>query len=864
VTAPTETHGGKAPYRAALVVFGVVVLGYVFTLAPTVTFWDAGEFIAASKILGIPHPPGTPLFVLLAHVWGMFVPLGQFAYRTNLMTALFSAAAVAFFFLVIAQGLRGWRVTSDGVDEEGQDPWFWIGGAVAAALVSAFVFTVWQNSNETEVYMVSAFAIAAICWLAWLWRKNRGRPRAPHLLLLVVYLAAVSLGNHLLTLLVGPALIGFMWHVLKTEPLPDERDRKTEWAQWGVVVGIWALLIGIGLGSTTVLVAGALLFLTAGVYAAMVGAIPFAITVVAISVLGASTYLFLIVRANVGPLLNEADPSNWRNLWAVISRAQYPPRSPVDNPIYTLRQEGVTAVDRVGWFLECLPEMQDGPVPQDEAMFGIPRCYQVRSIPLMARQAQMYLQYFDWQWSMGLAPTDPDFARDHPLFTVFGFPLGIRMPFALLAISLGVWGAIVLRRRDRSLFWMLMILFLTTGPGLVGYMNFKPGYSLSWNLFPSIDMHEVRERDYFFTVSFRVWGVFVGLGLVGLYRLLRERFKQGITVGTRRVPATAAVLLLATFPFALNFRAASRRHGPDATLARDFAYDLLQSAEPYGIIFTNGDNDTFPLWYIQEVEGVRQDVSVVNLSLGNTPWYIRQLRDNPVRPFDAEQAPWFANEAPDSMPGPLHSWTDAQIDQLQNGLALAGYRLPNDYPLHAGRVQHTFQRGTRFITSDALIARLISENWRTRPIYFSLTSGEDSWRDYAPDLTEQGLLLRLHARSAPDSSALAGGLFGGPPPVPVDVPRTQFLASEVYQYARLFDVDSLDLEATNRNIAFNLSFPFFALGQAYETLGDSAARDSSLRRALHLRPVPEIARLLDAGQPIFGAPVAPADTAGEE
>src|SRR6185503_18099621 len=126
----------------------------------------------------------------------------------------------------------------------------------------------------------------------------------------------------------------------------------------------------------------------------------------------------------------------------------------------------------------------------------------------------------------------------------------------------------------------------------------------------------------------------------------------------------AAVFALAALPFALNFRAASRAHGPEAQLARDFAYNLLQSVEPYGLLFTNGDNDTFPLWYLQEAEGFRQDVQVVNLSLVATDWFIRQLRDNPVRRFDPVQAPWLAHLAPSQPPPPPHSLTDAQIEQV--------------------------------------------------------------------------------------------------------------------------------------------------------------------------------------------------------
>ncbi len=817
-----ESSPAKPPYRLALAVFAAVLTGYVVTLAPTVTFWDAGELIASAKILGIPHPPGTPLFVLMGNVWANIVPIGEFAYRTNLMTAVFSAAAAALFFLLVGQALRGWQLA----DVQAGDRVFTHGGAIAAALVAAFTFTVWQNSNETEVYMVSAFSIAAISWLAWLWRRHRGGERAPHVLLLVVYLAAVALGNHLLTLLVGPALLGFMWHVQRTEPLPNDRDRAIEWAQWAVVLGVWALLLGIGLGSTGLLAIGGAVFVIAAVYAASVGALPFAATVLAIALLGASTYLFLLLRAKVGPVINEADPSNWESLWAVIRREQYPPRSPIDNPIYTMRD--MSGIERLGAFFSCLFRFVDGPVPPDQVGYSVPTCYTVRSIPLMFRQAQNYLQYFDWQWANGLAPFEPVFAR-------------IRLPFTLAFIALGTYGANVLRQRDRSIFWLLLLLFLTTGPGLVGYMNFKPGNSLAWDVFPGMEMHEVRERDYFFSVSFQVWGLFVGMGLAGLYVRIRERVQR---------PVAVAVLAVAVVPLALNFTAASRAHGPERRLAQEFAYSLLQSAEPYGIVFTNGDNDTFPLWYLQEVEGVRQDVSVVNLSLGNTDWYIRQLRDNPVRSFDPEEAPWFADLAPDIPPGPVHTLTDREIAEFQSLL------LPRELTFRAGRVSMTYPAQSAFYVYDMLIIRLLQENVGRRPVYFSMTAGTQNWSRLADYITQQGMLFRVHAVNPPDTTRLEPGIFS----VPIDVPRTDSLAWSVYRYGDLLEADSVQLDPTNRNIAINLSYPLYGLGLAYELRGDSARARRNVESAIKLYHLPEIARALQGGAGVFLPEPLPGDT----
>src|SRR5687768_17607336 len=167
-----ETH--RPPWLAAAITAGVVWLGYMVTLAPTVTFWDAGEFIAAAKVLGIPHPPGTPLFVIIAHVWGTLLPFGEFAWRTNLLSAVLSAGAAGFFFLVAHESLRA---LAAGMDEA-TAKLIRTGGAAAAAFIGAFTFTNWQNSNETEVYGIATFTIAAICWLCHVWRTRRGTPSA--------------------------------------------------------------------------------------------------------------------------------------------------------------------------------------------------------------------------------------------------------------------------------------------------------------------------------------------------------------------------------------------------------------------------------------------------------------------------------------------------------------------------------------------------------------------------------------------------------------------------------------------------------------------------------------------------------------
>ncbi|HEU5323843.1 MAG TPA: DUF2723 domain-containing protein, partial [Methylomirabilota bacterium] len=425
----------RPPWAAAAIVTLVVLAGYVITLAPTVTFWDAGEFVAAARVLGIPHPPGTPLFTLLGHTWGLALPAGDYAWRLNLMSAVFSALGAGLFFLVAHATLDRLAAGLEDADRR----LIALGGAAAAALVAAFGFTAWQNSVETEVYMVATFTIAAVCFLALRWREQRGTMRATHLLLLLVYAAGMSMGNHLLALLAGPAVVVFLAYTLHAQPATDPRERRREWAEVAVVAGLWALLIGIGLGNTALVVVGGLCFLAAAAFAATAGALPFALASFALAAVGVTVYLFLSIRAGQQPILNEADPSTVENLLAVIRREQYPVRTPFDDP----------TIDHGPW--------NPG-----------------RSLTIIGLQLANYLQYFDWQWARSLGQD---------------FRFSARTLVTIAFFALGVVGARAQRRADRGAWWMHFTLWLVTGLGLVAYMNFKPGYSIGYDQYPSFDAH---------------------------------------------------------------------------------------------------------------------------------------------------------------------------------------------------------------------------------------------------------------------------------------------------------------------------------------------------------------------------------------
>src|SRR3989442_14547147 len=302
---------------------------------------------------------------------------------------------------------------------------------------------------------------------------------------------------------------------------------------------------------------------------------------------------------------------------------------------------------------------------------------------------------------------------------------------ALVCVSLGIVGFEFARRRDPGIAYLLGALWLVTGVGLVIYRNFKAGFGVLWDQYPSMEQHEVRERDYFFVVSFRVWGVFAAFGLARIIRWLSQ------TAQSRLI--TAGLSLVALLPFGANFKAASRR-GADATAARDFAYNLLQSVEPYGVLFGSGDNDTFPVWYLQEVEGLRQDVTLINLSLANLDWYLIQLAARPVRPFDPARAPAvYRSLAPPQPPaGPALPLSVQDIEGMQP------MQLRDSGGFRAGPFELPMRKGQILRTADQVIFYTIAAYLPAgRPVTFGVSSGRGSWLGLDPHLVFQGLGFKI-------------------------------------------------------------------------------------------------------------------------
>jgi len=689
----TATQPGKPPYLWAFATFVLIFLIYVATLAPTTAFWDTSEYIAAARVLGIPHPPGNPLFVLLAHTFGLLPLSESYAVRINLFAAVTSAGAAGFWFLVAERWLRGIV----------RNQWARYGAAFAGVLVGATSWTVWNQSTVNEkVYTLSLLSIALVMWLVVRWGDDEPGPHRDRWLVLIAYVLALTSTNHLMGFLALPALGVYVL-----------------WTDWRLALQPWALLTFYAL---LLAVSGNWLELFQGS-----GPRQLLLLVLTAAVLG-----YALWRSPRDPLvylgvLAVVVGVSANYLWLPLRSAQYPP---------------INEGEPVGWFSQALQDVLN------RVQYGKPALTE-RQATFPAQLANFW-QYYSWQ-----------FARDWGRLSSIVAAL-----FTVLGLS-GLWA---LWKADRRAGVAAVALLGTLSLGLVFYMNFKYGYS-QYPDQPSLP-REVRERDYFFIGSFAVFGTFVALGLgslmQGIVDFLRDR---GSPSG--RWAAASPVLALALIPLLGNRLTASRAH---ETMARDFAYDILQSVEPYGILITAGDNDTFPLWYAQEVEGIRQDVTLANLSLMNTEWHLRQLRRRETPPFEPAKAAalWKTHPVAARPTTSVFNLSAAEVDSLPEAM-----QLPPGGGLVLDSLQLRFGQDV-LLRQDLATIFLIRDNMGKRPVFFSWSDGgyPDQTLGLGPYLVSHGLVRKLLPRpvAVSDSVKLTPGLGY------MNVPRTEKLLWDVYHW----------------------------------------------------------------------------------
>ena len=680
-------------------------------MAPTVSYWDCGEFIAVSHILGVPHPPGSPFFLLLGRVASMVPISDDIAFRVNILSPISSALAVMFLYLIIVQVVLHWR----GKLESVHDALVAFGGAIVGSLVFAFSDSHWFNAVEAEVYAFSTFFTAIVVWLILHWSEKADERGHERYILIIAYMIGLATGLHLLNLLTLPFVALIIYF----------RKYKFEWKSFGITVGTTGVIFfiihnviikglpkiaaSIGIGATAGLIIA--------IFGGMVWAIAnqkklasIALTSMVLVLIGYSTYALIFIRSNQNPNIDENDPETVEAFISYLEREQYG-----DVGIFPRRFKGIPPIHEAVGYPD--PETRKFSSAQESKYKKYQKGkqwdyfwdYQIR---------KMYNRYFLWQFAGRGPSTDPyvtamgaNSREDGINWTQFGLPL---------AFILGIFGMFYHAYRDERMAFTVMSLFIMTGYALILYLN--------------QDNPQPRERDYSYVGSFFAFAIWVGIGTSAISEKIIE-YIQDKELSKRLVVFALALQIV----FVPTVMANVNYHSHDRSgnyVAWDYSYNILQSCEPNAVIFTNGDNDTFPLWYLQEVEKVRTDVAVVNLSLLNTPWYIKQQRD--ARP-DKETR--------------IINLTDRQVDQLTSSLTRwekQKVKIPvyNDPENEDGFIEWEMKPtygGQALRVQDMMIMRIISDaGWRI-PIYFAVTVSKQNRINLDQYLAMQGLTFKLES-----------------------------------------------------------------------------------------------------------------------
>lgn len=830
---------------AGLIVFITAMTVYFFSAERTGSLWDCGEFVLGAYKLEVVHPPGAALFMLVGRLFTWVATIfsddpSSIAFSVNLMSGMFSALAAMLIAWVTMIFGKIALVGRAGETSGAQNIALGLAGIVGG-LTTAFSTSVWFSAVEGEVYAMSTFFLAFTIWTAIKWYNLPNDKENDRWLVLCLFATGMSVGVHLLSLLsvlavailyyfkryekhdlkgYAVALLAgllFIWFVMKVVIV----GLPTLWS-WSELFTVNTLGLPIHSGLVpTVLIVGALSYYalryTHRKNYQLLQTIFMSIVLVIIS---STTVGVLVIRANADTPVNMNVPSDVFRLIPYLNREQYGERPLLSGPHFLAKPTGVkreTRYGRVGDSYQLVDEKLDYEWNPNDNLF-LPRIghqdradlhnmwrdalgYSTSQKPGMGYNMAflfkyqigwMYWRYFMWNfvgrenadqgffpwnvkdghWASGVQVID-----EMRLYNMDQLPDAIKEDksrnfYYFLPLILGILGLIYHFSKSKREFMVNLMLFLITGLGIIFYSNQPP--------------NEPRERDYVLVGSFLAFTVWIGLGVMALYEVLAEKIKLGKIPGA----AIAGVLALSA-PVVMGFQNFDDHSRKEITAARDYASNFLNSLEKDAILFTYGDNDTYPLWYAQEVEGIRPDVRVVNLSLIAVDWYINKLRSK-------------VNESPAiklTIPEDLYKYKnlnqiilpEAGRDQvasmsLQDALKLAasGQKAANGYVywptrnIYLGIDKSAYAAsgllnddpatyvdaipvqlpGTGYITKDDIaILDVIASNFNERPIYFAVTSKEEKLMGMKDYTQLEGLALRLiPIRSASDPQL---GIYGG-------------------------------------------------------------------------------------------------------
>ncbi len=641
-------------------VFFISLSIYALTLEETASLWDCAEFIACAYKLQVPHAPGAPLFLMIGKIFSMlsFGNRMEVAYWVNMVSATSSAFAVMFTFWSVV--MLGRRLKSNAT------AFSLILASAVGAFVLAFSDSFWYSAVEAETYAMATLFVAIIFWAILKWMQERDRVGENKWLIFILYSLGLSVGVHPMSLLVLPALaliIVFKYHDFS----------------WKY------LLIGTGLGAICILFLNHavlfglpdamkyfdIFFVNSMGFPFYSGAIIFFILLIALGVygynwslhnekkiitlsivglmyflLGYSSYFMIIIRSQTNPSIDENNPENLVSLASYLKRESYGSRPFLYGPNFTAKVKSYKQGSPVYVMGEDKYEISDYKIEykydsSDKTIF--PRMYSNQpnhvdtyrqwtglkkgqkpafmdhlSFMFKYQIGHSYLRYLMFNFS-GRASDIQHATWVSPLDIFDKIPLSwkenkARNNFLMLPLLLGIIGMFFQYRNDKKGFWDVLALFLFLGPILVFYLNATP--------------NEPRERDYIYVGSYLAFAIWCGVGAMEILAFI-ENIKQG------RYRIVGALTLLV--PLLMLTEGFDDHNRSGRTLQVDHARNTLVSCAPNAILFTGGDNDTFPLWYVQEVEGFRTDVRVIVLSYFNASWYIDQMRR---QVFDSEPLPF--------------------------------------------------------------------------------------------------------------------------------------------------------------------------------------------------------------------------------
>ena len=660
---------------------------YLVTIEPTASFWDCGEFIASSYKLEVGHPPGNPVFNLFARFFTLFTNAEHAAVAVNAMSAVCSGLTIFFLYLTIVHfGRRILEKRGRTLTKAAAIGIF--GAGIVGAFAFCFSDTFWFSAVEAEVYAMSSLFTAIVFWAALKWEEQADEPYANRWLILICFLMGLSVGVHLLNLLTVPAIVFLIYYKKTSKPVTFWRAFGVLAAS-GVVLGIILFGIipylprfAAGIDRLFVNGFGARFDVGAAVFMVVLlvacfllmmlfrkrgKALAHTVTLMFTTiVIGYSLFTITVIRASAGTPTNEYQPDNPYTLIRYLGREQYgdnpilygqaytspyeikatPYWTPLDGKYY--RADNVDASYPAGTKM-LFPRMWNGfdakykefykayttnPKTRRASIYGKKVNFQMPSMGDNLRfffdyqVNYMYVRYFMWNfvgrqndlhgdtpgdvtsgnWESGIKFIDNARLGDQSEGPDYIIHNRGKNHYFFLPLILGLIGFFFQLRHDPRNSWVTGLLFLLTGLAIVVYLNQPP--------------FQVRERDYAYAGSFYVFAIWIGLGVMALQGWLEKLTKK-----EDGMPAAAlAVALGLVVPVLMGCQNWDDHDRSGRYTARDMAWNHLIGCAPNSLLVTHGDNDTFPLWYAQEVEGIRTDVRIVNSSLLGTDWYIDQMK----------------------------------------------------------------------------------------------------------------------------------------------------------------------------------------------------------------------------------------------